>query len=149
MRFFLDKISNLRIGWNESPLTESDFYRLCKQFRIRVEEVEIATDGFYFRLKGRDFIAVKRKLSGPRKLAVMFHELAHFLFHVPESGVTANFHNVGLRTRKEIEADVFALCALIPKSWIESRSVEELVKDDGFPAEMIAARSEIYQRYGI
>ena len=109
--------------------------------------MKIATDGFYFRLKGRDFIAVKRKLSGPRKLAVMFHELAHFLFHVPESGATANFHGVGRRTRKEREADIFALCAIIPHSQIEVRSIAELA-EDGFPVEMLAARYEIYHRHG-
>ena len=147
MRFFLDKISKLRIGWNESPLTEADFYQLCKKFKVSVTEMPLATSGFYYRVMGRDFIAVDSKLSGEHKLAVLFHELAHFLFHVPESGATANFHNVGRHTRKEREADIFALCAIIPHSQIEVRSIAELA-EDGFPVEMLAARYEIYQRYG-
>ena len=75
--------------------------------------------------------------------------MGHFLFHTPKSGATANFHDVGRRTRKEIEADVFALCSLIPRCRVESRSFVELIEDDGFPAELMEARLEIYQRYGI
>ena len=109
MRFLTDKITAIRIDWNERPLTESDFYRLCKRFKINVVEMPLRTDGFYYRVMGRDFIAVDSKLAGPRKLLVLFHELGHFLFHTPETGATANFHGVGRRTRKEREADVFAL----------------------------------------
>ena len=143
MRFFLDKISKLGIGWNERPLTEVDLYRLCKKFKVSVTEMPLATGGFYYRMMGRDFIAVDSKLTGVRKLVVLFHELGHFLFHVPESGATANFHGVGHRTRKEIEADIFALCSLIPKTLLKTRSITELIYD-GFPPEMIAARFEIY-----
>ena len=97
---------------------------------------------------GRDFIAVNYKLSGPQKLAVLFHELGHFLFHIPESGPAANFHNVGRRTRQEIEADIFSLCAVIPKISIKTRSFTELIYE-GLPAAMLAARLEIFEKYRI
>ncbi|CAN5558702.1 hypothetical protein BH10ACI3_BH10ACI3_10140 [soil metagenome] len=148
MRFFTDKISKLRIGWNERPLTEAEFYRVCKRFKIRVVEMPLRTGGFYYRVMGRDFIAVDCRLSGPRKLAVLFHELGHFLFHAPESGATANFYGVGRRTRKECEADVFALCALIPRPMIESRSLRELIEDDGLPEDLVKERLSILERYG-
>lgn len=147
MRFVIDKISQLKTGWNERPLTEADFYRLCKRFRIRVTEMPLSVGGFYYRVMGRDFIAVDSRLAGAEKLAVLFHELGHFLLHTPASGATANFHGVGRRTRQEREADAFALCALIPRSWLASPTIEELA-DDGFPAEMIAERFAIYERYG-
>ncbi len=148
MRLLTDKIINFNIGWNERPLAEADFYRLCNRFNITVIETPLNTHGFYYRLMGRDFIAVDCKLSGTAKLAVLFHELGHFLFHVPRTGPTVNFHNVGKKTRQEIEADVFALCAVIPKTLIETRSITELIHD-GFPAEMIAARYEIHRHHGI
>ena len=122
MRFLTDKIKNLHIGWNERALTESDFYRLCRRFRVKVEETPLATGGFYYRVMGRDFIAVDSRLTPVEKLFVLLHELGHFLFHTPETGATANFHGVGRRTRKECEADVFALCAMIPRAWIETRN---------------------------
>lgn len=149
MRFLTDKISRLRIGWNERPLTEADFHRLCKLFNIKVQEMPLNTGGFYYRVMGRDFIAVDSTLAPVKKLAVMFHELGHFLFHTPESGPAANFHGVGRRTRKEREADVFAICALIPRPWIECRHIQELIDHEGIPVEMIAARHKILERYGI
>ncbi|MFM9905675.1 MAG: ImmA/IrrE family metallo-endopeptidase [Pyrinomonadaceae bacterium] len=149
MRFLTDKIIQLRIAWNERQLTEADFYRLCKRFKIKAVEMPLRTDGFYYRVMGRDFIAVDSRLPHSKKLLVLFHELAHFLFHVPNSGVTANFHGVGKRDRKENEADLFALCAVIPKTWIETRTTQELIDDEGFTQEMLAARIEIFERHGV
>lgn len=148
MRFLTDKISKLNIKWNERPLTEADFYGLCKRFKVKVQEMPLTVGGFYYRVMGLDFIAVDSKLAKPQKLAVLFHELGHFLFHTPESGATANFHGVGRRTRQENEADVFALCSLIPRAWIENRSIQELIYEENLPAKMIEARYEVLRRYG-
>ncbi|MBK9215673.1 MAG: ImmA/IrrE family metallo-endopeptidase [Chloracidobacterium sp.] len=148
MKFIIEKLCTLRIGWNERVLAESDFHRLCRRFRIRVDEMPLRPGGFYYRLRGRDFIAIDSRLTGVRKLAVQFHELGHFLLHTPESGTSANFHRVGTRTRKELEADAFALCAIIPLSLFESRTPAELI-DDGFPADLVADRIAIFDRYGI
>ncbi len=148
MQFLIDKITKLNIGWPERSLTEADFYKICKRFRISVQEMPLAVGGFYYRLMGRDYIAVDSKLEKAQKLAVLFHELGHFLFHAPESGATANFHGVGRRTRQEIEADVFSLCAIIPTASIKSLAVEELI-EDGFPVDMVAQRVEIFRLYGI
>ncbi|HMT09328.1 MAG TPA: ImmA/IrrE family metallo-endopeptidase, partial [Pyrinomonadaceae bacterium] len=76
------------------------------------------------------------------------HELGHFLLHVPDSGATANFHRVGERTRKEREADLFALCAIMPMAKLANSSKQELV-DEGFEQELVAERLEIYRTYGI
>lgn len=149
MHFISDKISKLDIGWNERPLSEVDFHRLCRRFKIGVQEMPLTVGGFYYRLMGRDYIAVDSKLPQQQKLAVLFHELGHFLFHTPESGATANFHGVGRRTRQEIEADVFSLCSIIPRAWIETRSVEELIEIEGLPAEMVKERFEIFGKYGL
>ncbi|MBV9217245.1 MAG: ImmA/IrrE family metallo-endopeptidase [Acidobacteria bacterium] len=147
MRFISERIDRLKIGWNKRTLTERDLYRLCRRFRIHVEEMPLRTDGFYYRVIGRDFIAVDSKLPELKKLAVLFHELGHYLFHTPDTGATANFHGVGRRTRKECEADVFALCALIPRPVIETKSVDELI-DEGFTSEMVAARLSVLERHG-
>lgn len=149
MQFLTEKIQHLKIGWNEREMTESDFYRLCRRFKIKVVEMPLRTGGFYYRVMGRDFIAVDSRLPGEKKLLVLFHELGHFLFHTPESGATANFHGVGRRTRVEREADVFALCALIPKQLIETKTLQELVDEDGFTHEVVAERLSVFERYGI
>ncbi|MEP6945065.1 MAG: ImmA/IrrE family metallo-endopeptidase [Acidobacteriota bacterium] len=147
MRFLQDKISLLKIGWNERVLTEADFHRICRRLRVRVEEMPLGPGGFYYRVLGRDYIAIDSRLSGTAKLLVQFHELAHFLLHTPESGATANFHGVGRKTRQEREADLFALCALIPLSSLRSRSTAELA-DEGFTADIIRERLDILEKYG-
>ncbi|HRI05157.1 MAG TPA: ImmA/IrrE family metallo-endopeptidase [Pyrinomonadaceae bacterium] len=149
MRFLTEKIQHLKIGWNEREMTETDFYRLCRRFKIKVVEMPLRTGGFYYRVMGRDFIAVDSRLRREKKLLVLFHELGHFLFHTPESGATANFHGVGRRTRVEREADVFALCALIPKQFIESKPLQELVDEAGFTPETVAERLSVFEHYGI
>ncbi len=149
MLSIVEKIAQLRSNWNKKPLTEEDFYTLCKRRKITVVEMPLSTNGFYYCVKGRHFIAVDSKLRRPKKLFVMFHEFAHYLMHAPDTGTTANFHGVGKKTRKETEADAFALCALIPKSWIENRSIQEIVEDEGIPAEMLAERLAIYSLRGI
>jgi hypothetical protein len=97
MRLLAEKINKLKTGWNERALTEADFYRLCRRFKVSVTEMPLSVGGFYYRVGGRDFIAVNSRLAGAEKLAVLFHELGHFLFHAPDSGATANFHRVGRR----------------------------------------------------
>ena len=148
MQFYLDKIKRLNVGWNERPLTEEDFYRLCSRRRITIVEMPLETNGFYYCVKGRHYIAISASIDRFRKLVVMFHEFAHFLMHVPDSSTTASFHGVGQKTRKEREADAFALCAVIPKTWIESRTVDELI-DAGIPEDVLRERLTVYERWKI
>lgn len=147
MKFLVEKISQLKINWNKRALSEDDFHRLCKRFKITVQEMPLSVSGFYYCLKRRHFIAVDSKLPPQKKLFVMFHEFAHFLMHVPDTGITANFHGVGKRTKKETEADVFALCSIIPKTWIETRTEQELLEDEGITREMFSQRLRILQLY--
>jgi Zn-dependent peptidase ImmA (M78 family) len=148
MRSYLDKINDLRIGWNRRPLGEEDFYKLCQRFNITVVEMPLETNGFYYCVKRRHYIAIDSRLTRLRKLLVMFHEFAHFLMHAPDTNATASFHGLGKKTRKEREADAFALCALIPRSWIETRDAAELA-DDGFTVEIMQQRIEVYRDSGL
>jgi Zn-dependent peptidase ImmA (M78 family) len=149
MLLILDKISRLRCQWNKRALTEGDFYKLCKRRRITVVEMPLRTSGFYYCVLGRHYIALDSRLPNQKKLFVMFHEFAHYLMHAPDAGVTANFHGVGKKTRKEAEADAFALCAIIPKTWIESRTVYEIIDDEGIPEAILKERLSLYETRGI
>ena len=148
MRFLIDKLHSLRIGWNERELGAREFDMLCRRFHVTAQEMPLTIGGFYYRAMGRDFIAVDSRLPEKEKLAVMFHELGHFLFHAPETGATASFHHVAGPTREECEADVFAFCSLLPRPMIEGRTPQELF-DDGFPPEMIRHRIVIFERFGV
>lgn len=149
MLFFIEKISHLRCQWNEKPLTEKDFQRLCKRQKVIVQEMPLRVSGFYYCVLGKHYIAIDSKLKHHEKLFVMFHEFAHYLMHAPNTNETANFHGIGKKTRKEAEADAFALCALIPKAWIESRTTQELIEDEGLPPRIVAERRAIYEMYKV
>lgn len=149
MRFIDERGRILRIGWGKRPLTDDDFQRLCRRFRVTVTEMPLNSGGFYYRVKGRDHIAIDSRLSGMAKLKVQFHELAHFLLHAPESGATANFLSVGQKTRVEFEADAFALCALIPRKWLEERTSEDILDNENVTQQDLAERLGIFLTYGI
>ena len=148
MRSYYSKIQSLKIGWNERPLGESDFYKLCRRFKITAVEIPLTTNGFYYCVKGQHYIAIDCKLDRVRKLLVMFHEFAHFLMHAPETNTTASFHGLGSKTRKEREADTFALCALIPKTVIANKDISQLI-DEGFSNELLEERFKLYRTAGI
>lgn len=148
VQFLLDKISKLNIGWNERALGEDDAFELARRLGVEVQIKSMSTDGFYFRLLGREFIAINRNLPSALRLKVLFHELAHLLFHAPTSGPAVGFHRVGKRNRQEIEADTFAICAVLPVKAIKARTVEELI-DDGFAKELVYERVDIWHRFGI
>lgn len=149
MHLLIDKITRLEIDWNRRPLTEADFYRLCRKHKVTVEEIPLRVSGFYYSVLGRHCIAIDSRLSRQKKLLVMFHEFAHFLLHATEGGATANYHGVGKRTRKELEADVFALCAVIPRTWINSARFCEYVDENAIEAEMVSERLRIFERFGV
>lgn len=148
MRFLVERVASLGIGWNERPLASDDLYNLFRRFRITLQEMPLAVGGFYYRAMGKDCIAVDSRLPEKEKLAVMFHELGHFLFHAPETGATASFHHIAGLTREECEADVFALCAILPKPLIQRCSAQDLM-DDGFPPKMVEDRLGILRRLGL
>ena len=149
MIFFLDKISQIKIGWNLRNLTEQDFYKLCRKFKVIVKEMPLQVEGFYYCVKGKHYIAISNKLNGRAKLFVMWHEFAHFLRHVPDTNVTANFSGVGNRNFKEEEADIFAYCALLPLTWVKTKTLRDLVEDEGFSLEFVQKRKDIYEAYKI
>ena len=149
MLLLAETISRLRVRWNERPLTEEDFHRLCKRRKITLQEMPLRVSGFYYCVMGRHFIAIDSKLPPAKKLFVMFHEFAHYLLHAPSGAETASYHRVGQRNRTEMEADMFALCAIMPKAWVESDRFAELAEEAGLDLELVRERLEIYDRFGM
>lgn len=149
MLLLAETISRLPVKWNQTPLTENDFHRLCKRHKVTVQEMPLRVSGFYYCVMGRHFIAIDSKLAPAKKLFVMFHEFAHYLLHAPDGSATANYHGVGRRTRTEMEADAFALCAIMPKAWLETDRLAELAEEAGFEIDLVRERLEIFDRFGL
>lgn len=148
MNLILKKIKDLNVGWNERALDETDVLKLCRRYKVVVEEMPLRVSGFYYSVMGRHFIAVNSGLSPAKKLFVLLHEFAHFLFHAPDRGATANFHGIGRKTKKEIEADTFALVAMMPLKMIIKLSPTELI-DEGFEPDQVRDRFAAFKKYGI
>ncbi|QQS33515.1 MAG: ImmA/IrrE family metallo-endopeptidase [Acidobacteriota bacterium] len=147
MQSFLDKISDLKCGWNERPLDENAFNRLAKKLKIHVRYMPLTVNGFYTCRKGRHYIVINQKLSPRLAEFVMFHELGHYLMHSPSNDAIDNYCGSATHSRDEKEADAFAYCALLPLGLFAMRSVEELA--DIYGSGFVMRRLEVYERYGI
>jgi Zn-dependent peptidase ImmA (M78 family) len=76
---------------------------------------------------------------------VLFHELGHFLLHVPGSGPTARFYGLLPESRLEKEADVVALCAVLPLHAVRANSSAP----EGIDPNLWGTRLEILMTYGL
>lgn len=149
MRFFHEPTFVKKFGWNKRSLTEDDFARACKRFKIGVQLMPLTIKGFYYCVKGKHYIAIDSRLRGLRKRITMFHELAHFLLHAPESGYTANFSGIKRNSKEEREADAFAWACVFPLQLLTEKTNVELVEEEGYTLAMIKHRRKIYERFGI
>ncbi len=146
---FLAKIKKYGIDWNAETLSEEYFFELCKRFDISVSEDRLYdSDGFYFCLKGKHFISIDKRLKHPKRLFVMWHEFAHFLHHTPSLNETASFHGLHTKNVQEREADIFATVALIPIEFFRTKTISELIDEEGLSQELIAARQQIWEIFG-
>ncbi len=147
MQCFLEKIAALKCGWNERPLDEAAFYKLCRKHKIRVKQMPLSVEGFYNCCKGKHHIALKQGLATFRESFVMFHEFAHYLMHSPSTDATESFCGSMTYTRDEQEADAFAYCALLPLQLLKTRDGMELA--DIYGITFFMERLGVYERYGI
>src|SRR5687767_3258055 len=67
----------------ERSATEDDFFTFCAERRIEVVFTPEVSWGIYAVCRGEHFIFLNSRLSDLTLLYVMFHELGHYLFHVP------------------------------------------------------------------
>lgn len=149
MKAYLPQIAEPGFGWNEQPLTEADFFRLCKKHKINVSFLPLNVRGYYSTSKGKHYIAIKEGMNSFQTLLVMFHELGHYFMHTPGGLGDAKFSGKTKNSREEKEADAFAYCALLPLLMLKRLDPQELVEIEGFPARFLMRRLEIYERYGI
>lgn len=132
------------IGFNQRQLTLADFEIICAQLKILVFYTNSSFDGVSFPRRERRIIVLKENLSGIKGLLVAWHELFHHL--CGHEGI--RFFLPNCVDKAELEADLLSLCAVIPKLWLKSKNVTELL-EEGFTWELLWQRKEIYERYKI
>jgi|SRR5947209_1379490 len=142
------RFRKLRRGWNKRPLTEKDFWALCKKFGVEVYEncgEHMKWKGVYTVLDGIPTIIIHSGLKGLERLWTMFHELGHHLLHSP---ATCFFSDSTVH-KAQSEANAFAAIALIPENVIRQMPLWELYDLDEFAAKLFQIRLEIFEIYKI
>lgn len=128
--------------WNVRAFTDSDFWMLCAADGIIVQEAPLERHGFQFKQRNQHVIFINSRLRGAERSFVLWHEYAHYLLHPP--GIQF-FH--GYESQVENEADVFAACAMIPRSLLEHYWPSEIADLYGYPVDLVAYRQDLFERY--
>lgn len=136
MNLAIARIKKIIPHFNEVPLTENDFWRVCRSERIDVTEAELLVDGFCFERDGRKLICLNRGLRGVFWLQAAFHELAHYFLHTPP-----------ICDRCEEEARAIALLAILPLGNLE-KVVLETEEFSEFASEILRERLLILAKHG-
>jgi Zn-dependent peptidase ImmA (M78 family) len=135
--------------WNVRPLTEDDFYRLCRKFKVRVIEIPLRVPGLFMQVGGKRYLYVSSRLRGVEWLRAALHELGHAILHTPPSGTIAYFFRLPPNSKREHEAEAFVAIALIPLCVVLSKLPWEIQEDYGYSTELIELRKWIYDNYRI
>jgi Zn-dependent peptidase ImmA (M78 family) len=130
--------------WNVRVLTQDDFDYYCDRAGIVIKETPLELPGLYICGDGQPQIFLSDELQGTERLFIAFHELAHHWLHPP--GVQM-FH--GLSTRVEDEADIVAVCVLIPRTVLMHYWPGEIAELYGYPPSLVELRREVFDRWGI
>lgn len=137
-------LQNTPPEWNVKVLTQDDFDYYCDRDGIIVREVSLEQPGLYICRGGRPQIFLNEELRGANRLFVEFHELAHHWLH--PTGVRMFF---GWGKQIEIEADIVAACALIPKTVLTHYWPSEIADLYGYSHDLVTLRCEVFDRWRI
>lgn len=161
--FSLTRIREVFPEFNSRPITEAEFWRACKKFKIIVKEMPLLVDGYHERKNGRYYIIINKKLNGVKWLHTAFHEFCHFLFDVPETRENYVFYRSMTgsvarengssdaeeikrrRRQREKFADAFGLACLIPKGDLIQLTLED--HSDSADLWLYAARIEALSEF--
>lgn len=137
-------VRNTPPEWNIRVLTQDDFDYYCDRAGIVVREMPIEQPGLYFFRNGRPQIFINDELRGAERLFVGFHELAHHWLHPP--GVQMFY---GWAKQIEVEADIVAVCCLIPKTTLTHYWPSEIAELYGYPHRLVDLRCEVFDKWKI
>lgn len=132
--------------WNVRVLTDDDFCEYCDRDGILVCEAQLEQPGVYFppARSGKSQIILNDELRGAERLFVGFHELGHAWLHAPGAQLF-----IGLKEMVELEADIVAVCALIPKTVLTHYWPSEIAELYGYPHWIVRLRCEVFDRWKI
>ena len=146
MNLLAETIKRTVKAWNVRPLTEDDFWRLCKKngvLAIEDDSDDMIRQGLYTVVEDVPVIFLHADLRGVERLWTMFHELGHHLLHTPETC----FFSEHTYEKAQCEANIFTAIALIPKKVIQQMYLWDLYDVDEFAAKLFQIRLEVFEKY--
>lgn len=134
-----NKIKEIIPAFNERSLEAEDFFFLTETNSIDVCEMKLKKRGYHVWEDGEDYIFIKKTLRGLKWLETAFHEMFHAVLQVP----TNYIHH-----KQQLEANAFALIALIPLPMLDGYSFLE-ENPTAHAHWLFKERKRVYFLYGI
>ena len=150
MNLLLAKFKREFPFWNIRAFTLDDFNSYCRRKGIKIHEMPMKTAAMFGVSRSKPNIYLDTKTQGIARLHAALHELGHYLLHTPPYETVTYYYRLKPNTREEIEADAFAIVALIPAGLMKKLlSSDEYSIEYGMSAALLRERCQLYMRYGI
>ena len=128
--------------------TEDDLFEFCADHNIELIFTPEARAGIYVVFGGKHHIFLNSQLFGRRLLHVAFHEIGHYLLHVPKRTIArAEFFHKHENARTHREAEMVAAMLLLPISVMEDLLLAGQSEEFDEVAELIGTRIEAYGKF--
>ncbi len=120
-----------------------DPFKLARLLGIEVQLGNPGCAGCYIFLKNHRYIFLNQSLPKHEMNLVMAHELGHAILHRKENCYFMRNKTLLLNSKKEIEANLFAMELLIDDSFIEDNkhlTIEQIARLSGYCEKLIELR---------
>jgi len=135
--------------WNVKVFTQDDFEYYCDRDGIVVKETPLEKPGLYIYRDGQPQIFLNDELRGVQRLFIAFHELAHHWLHPSDVQMFHGMITHGLSAQVELEANIVAICCLIPKTILTHYWPSEIVELHGYTHDLVNFRCEVFDQWKI
>lgn len=149
MNLIIVKLESRVPRLNEKIYGVPEFYRLCRKEKVTVYEIPLSDNvyGYYSNYRGKAYIILNSRMDKSKWLEVAYHELGHHYLYTPVAR-SVFFDSHHLSNRQELEAQAFALLALIPLALLRQIEENPSLLDD-YPADLIRQRLKLFADFGI
>lgn len=132
----------------ERAATENDLFEFCADHKIEIVFTPETSAGIYVMFNRENFIFLNSRLTGRRLLHVAFHEIGHYLLHVPKRRqFAAEFYGRHENERTHCEAETVAALLLLPMPDLEDLLIAGVHKHDDELAELIGRRLDFASQH--
>lgn len=100
LKYFLPEL-------NEQVITPERIFEVFESLKVECAEIPLSRNGYYAVSDGANYVFLKRAMTALLLHETLAHECVHLLVHYP-----AAF----LLSKHELEAEAFALVAMIPRT---------------------------------